>query len=105
MNSYEPQFTMREETDPVEIAEARARAEKFDRNYAWLEAHAAEVFSHRGTYICIAGQQLFVGDDIKHLLAQARAAHPEDDAPLFQFVPKNRGPRIYAHRWNIADLR
>jgi hypothetical protein len=87
---------MREETDPAEIAKARAQQAQFDRNWDWLEAHAAEVFSHRGTHICIAGQELFVGDDIKELLARARAAHPEDDGPFFKYIPKERGPRIYA---------
>jgi hypothetical protein len=104
MNPNPSPFTMREETDPVEIAKARAMFEKFDRNYAWLEAHAAEVFSHRGKYICIAGQELFVGDDVKELLAQAKAAHPEDDGPLFQYVPKERAARIYAHRWGMVAL-
>lgn len=102
MNATVPKITMREETDAIEIAKAQARREKFDRNYAWLEAHAAEVFSHRGKYICIAGQQLFVGDDIKVLLAQAKSAHPDDDGPLIQYVPMEKAARIYAHRWSMA---
>jgi hypothetical protein len=97
-------ITMTEETDPVEIAAAQARREKFDRNYAWLEGHATEVYSHRGKYICVAGQELFVGDDLTQLLAQAKAAHPDDDGPLFQYVPKERAARIYAHRWSVAGL-
>ena len=32
-----------EETDPIEVARARARHERFDRNWAWLEEHAADV--------------------------------------------------------------
>jgi hypothetical protein len=104
MNNDHPKITVTEVTDPVEIAEARARREKFDRNYAWLEAHAAEVFRHRGKHICIAGQQLFVGDDVKELLALAKAAHPDDDGPLFQYIPKEKAARIYAHRWSVACL-
>jgi hypothetical protein len=88
----------------MENAKARAQLERFDRNYAWLEAHAAEIFSHRGRYICVAGQQLFVGDDILEVLARAKAAHPEDDGPFFQYVPKERAARIYAHRWSVASL-
>lgn len=104
MNADTPKITMYEETDPVEIAKARAQMEKFERNYAWLVANAKEVFSHRGTYICIAGQELFVGDDIKELLARAKTAHPEDDGPLFQYVPRERAARVYAHRWTVASL-
>ena len=104
MNPNAPKITMTEVTDPVEIAKARAQSERFERNCAWLEAHADEVFSHRGTHICIAGQQLFVGDDIKELLAQAKAAHPEDDAPYFQYVPKERLPRIYGNLRCVASL-
>src|ERR1017187_2619998 len=104
MNPNSPTITMREETDPVENAKSRAQMEKFDRNYAWLEANAAEVFSHRGKYICIAGQQLFVGDDIVELLAKAKTAHPEDDGPFFKYVPKERLPRIYGNLRRVASL-
>jgi hypothetical protein len=88
-------IVMTEVTDPVEIAKARASLEKFEQNYAWLEAHASEVFSHRGKYICIAGQELFVGGDGREVLERARAAHPEDDGPLTRYIPKDRGARIF----------
>ncbi len=43
------QIVMEEVTDPVELARARAQRERFDRNSAWFQAHAAEVYSrHRG---------------------------------------------------------
>jgi hypothetical protein len=104
MNTDTPKITMTEVTDPAEIAAARARMEKFEQNYAWLEAHAAEVFSHRGKYICIAGQELFVGDDITELLARAKAAHPGDDGPFFKYVPKDKVARVYAHRRSMASV-
>jgi hypothetical protein len=31
---------MEEVTDPVELAKARAQRKRFDRNAAWLQAHA-----------------------------------------------------------------
>lgn len=35
----------------------RARREHFDRNSAWLQSHATEVYSrHRGKCICVAGE-------------------------------------------------
>jgi hypothetical protein len=104
MNPDMPKITVIEVTDPVENAKAHERREKFNRNYAWLEAHADEVFRHRGTYVCIAGQELFVGDDIVKLLARAKAAHPDDEGPLFQYVPKEKAARIYAHRRSVAGL-
>lgn len=104
MNPIVPPISIREVTDPIENAKTRERRAKYDLNCAWLEAHAAEVFSHRGKYICIAGQQLFVGDDITELLAQAKAAHPEDDAPYFKFVPKGRLARIYGDLRRVACL-
>jgi hypothetical protein len=82
-----------EETDPIEVARARARHERFDRNWAWLEQHAADVYRHRGKVIAIAGQELFVGDTTDEVLARAKAAHPEDDGLFTRIIPKDRGPR------------
>ena len=98
-------FTLEIETDPVKNAEARRQMEQFDRNWDWLEAHASEVYSHRGKVVCIAGQELFVGDDVLEVLARARAAHPDDHGVLTRRVPKERGPRIYANRWILAPVR
>ena len=62
-----------------------------------LESHAAEVYAHRGKFICVAGQQLFVGDTAEEVLAQAQAAHPEDGGRFTRYIPVNRADRIYAH--------
>jgi hypothetical protein len=35
---------MEEVTDPDELAKARTQWERFDRNTAWLQAHASEIF-------------------------------------------------------------
>ena len=78
------------ETDPGELARARARNERFERNWAWLEGHAAEVYRHRGKFLCIAGEQLFVGDSVEQVLAEAKAAHPEDDGRFTRYIPKER---------------
>lgn len=91
------QVVMEEETDPVELAKARAQQERFERNWAWMEAHAAEVYRHRGKFICIAGQQLFVADTVEEVLALAKAAHPEDDGRFTRYIPTERVARIYAH--------
>jgi hypothetical protein len=91
-------MTVREIIDPEERAERQAWRARADRNAAWLQTHAAEVFrSHRGRHICVAGEELFVADSVEEVLRLARAAHPEDDAFFLQYIPKDRVARIYAY--------
>jgi hypothetical protein len=89
---------------PEELAAFRARQARYDRNWDWLEAHAAEAYSHRGKVLCVAGQQLFVADTVEEAVAQAKAAHPDDDGRLIRYVPKDRLERIYAHRRSVAPV-
>jgi hypothetical protein len=84
-------------TDPVDCAELARHHEQFERNWDWLEAHATNVYSHRGKYICIAGRELFVGDTVEEVLGAAKAAHPDDEGRFTRYIPLDRGPRIYAH--------
>jgi hypothetical protein len=89
--------TMQEVTDAVELAEARAQRQQFDRNSAWLQAHASEVYSkNRGKCICIAGEELFVADSAMEAVAKATAAHPQDKGRFVHYIPKQKLPRIYA---------
>jgi len=87
-----------EELPPEELAAYKARQERFRRNSAWLDAHAAEAYAHRGKFLCVAGEELFVGDTVADVVARAKAAHPDDDGLFTQYVPVERGPRVYAHR-------
>jgi hypothetical protein len=89
-------IVIEEERDPAANHAARAQRERFNRNWAWLEAHAKEVYSHRRKVVCIAGEELFVGDSSEAVLAKARAAHPNDDGRVTRIIPKERGSRIYA---------
>lgn len=99
-------IVMEEVTDPVELAKAKIQDERFERNWAWFEIHSAEIYPrHRGKVYCIAGQELFVADTPKEVLALARAAHPDDDGLFTGYIPKERTYRIYAHRWRMAPLR
>ena len=71
---------MEEVTDPGELAKTRAQRESFDRNTAWLQAYASEMYPrYRGKCICIAGEEPFVADTPAKVLALVQAAHPEDD--------------------------
>ena len=101
-----PRIVMEEVTDPEELAKARALDERFDRNFAWLQAHAADIYTrYRGKCICIAGEELFVADTPKEVLAQARAAHPEDDGFFIHYIPREKMARIYANRWRVVAVR
>src|SRR5690242_5129878 len=90
-----PPVLVQKETDPVETEHARVRRGRFERNWGWLEQHAADVYRHRGKVIAIAGQELFIGDTTEEVLAQAKAAHPEDDGLFTRIIPRGQGPRIY----------
>lgn len=91
-------LVMEEVTDPEELAKARAQRERFDRNAAWLQAHATEVYTrHRGKCVCIAGEELFVADTPEEALALAAAAHPEDDGSFVHYIPQEKLARIYAN--------
>ena len=97
MSTRQAPIVMEKVTDPAELAKARAQRARFDRNAAWLEAHASEVYSrHRGKCICIAGEALFVADTPEQALKIAMAAHPEDDGRFVHYIPLEKVPRIYA---------
>lgn len=79
----------REITDPEQLACAKAQRSRFDRNAAWLQAHASEVYSrYRGKCICVAGEELFVADTPAEAKALGSAAHPEDDGMFVQYIPR-----------------
>ena len=91
------QVEVEDSLSPDKRSAIQARHQRFERNWAWLEAHASEVYSHRGKFICIAGQEPFVGDTVEDVLARAKAAYPEDDGRFTRYIPQTKGPRIYAH--------
>lgn len=99
MTNSEARIVVEEVTDPDENAAAGARRERFDRNSAWLQARVKEVYSrYRGKCICVAGEELFVADSPEDVLAQARAAHPEDNGSiLVRYIPREKIARIYAN--------
>ena len=95
----EPRFIIEEVTDPVEIARHHAQAERPRRNSDWLQAHWGDVLPQaRGRFLAVAGQQAFIADSEEQARAEARAAHPDDDGLIAQYVRPERGPRIYAYR-------
>ncbi|HEX7376657.1 MAG TPA: hypothetical protein VF278_06065 [Pirellulales bacterium] len=92
-------------TDPVELAKARAQRERFDRNAAWLQAHAHEVYPQcRGKYMCIAGEELFIGKTPQEAIAAATTAHPDDNGRFFRFIPEKNLPSIYGNSRRMVPL-
>lgn len=84
-------LVMEEVTDPEELVKAQAQDALFERNSAWLQAHAAEIYQrHRGKCIVVAGEELFVSDTPAEALAQARVAHPEaGGSMLIRYIPRS----------------
>ena len=86
-----------ETTNPGEAGRARRQRAQFDRNNAWLQAHVPELYArHRGRCICIAGEELFVGDTASEAIGKAMAAHPDDDGWFTRYIPKDKAARVYA---------
>ncbi len=97
---------MEEVTDPEEIAKARAQHESYNRNLAWLNAHFKEVYTrHRGKFICVAGEELFVAATPKKVIALAKSAHPEDDGRLIRYIYPRKMARIYANQWRYEVIQ
>jgi hypothetical protein len=93
----QPTITMEEVTDPIQIAAAQRQREQFDRNSAWLQANIPLVYSqHRGKYICIAGEELFVDDTAARAIAQANQAHPDDAGRFTRYIPLKKVAAVYA---------
>jgi hypothetical protein len=99
-----PPVVMTIVTDPDEVGKAKRQHERMRRNSDWLEAHATEVYQHRGKHFCIAGQELFIADTAEQAWAIGEAAHPEDDGMFVRYIPEKRLPRIYAHRRTLVSL-
>ena len=82
-------------TDPDDLATADTQDERFGRNLAWFQEHGDEISArYRGSWICIAGQELFAADTSREAVALARAAHPEDDGRFTYRVPNEKAAQI-----------
>jgi hypothetical protein len=90
MIDRQAKIEIEEVSEATELAKARKLRDQFDRNSDWLQAHISEIYAkHRGQFICIAGEELFVAP-------QATAAHPDDEGWFTRYIPKEKAARIYA---------
>jgi hypothetical protein len=97
--SDRPPLIIEEVTDPAERARIQAVHARMRRNSAWLQAHWGDVLpAARGRFLAVACEEAFIADTPDNAWAMARAAHPDDEGALLQYVQPGTGPRIYAHR-------
>lgn len=95
----EQTFTIEQVTDPVEDARFRAQHAQFERNSDWLQSHWADLLPQAiGKFLAVAGQEAYLADTPEEAWRLAKAAHPDDNGTLCQYVLPCQGPRIYAHR-------
>jgi len=99
----EPVFQIEVVNDPVEVARCKAQDERARRNSDWLQSHWANLLPQtQGKFVAVAGLEAFIANTPEEAWAMARAAHPEDDGALGQYVFSGPGPRIYENRWRVA---
>jgi hypothetical protein len=97
VDNVQTKIEMHEVTDPAELARAQRLRAQFDLNSAWLQCHVSEIYPrYRGKVICIAGEEVFVGDTTHEAIAKAKAAHPDDEGWFTRYIPKEKVARIYA---------
>jgi hypothetical protein len=74
------------EVSAEERAAGIAANEEFKKNVAWWNAHTKELqAAHPGKFVCVAGQELFAGDDPVEVVARAKIAHPNPGAGFLSF--------------------
>jgi hypothetical protein len=70
-----------------------------------LCGHAHEIYTqHRGKFIVVAGEELFVGDTPEEANALAKAAHPEDKGRLGRYIYPKKMARVYGNQRRMAIL-
>ena len=59
-----PPIVIEEITDSTELAEAEAQREQFDRNAAWLQVHASEVYAKFEAGAVIVDRSVYTKDKV-----------------------------------------
>jgi hypothetical protein len=96
-STAEAEFKAEEVSDAAEIARCSAQDARAKSNSDWLQANWPALLPQaRGQFVAVAGQEAFVANTAGEAWQMARAAHPEDDGAISQFVFPTRGPRIFA---------
>ena len=91
------------EVSDEERAANIAASEQFQRNLVWWNAHVEEIrAAHTGKFVCVAGQELFVGDDPVEVMARAATVHPNRGGFISLYLSPQRGPKIHAPQRRLA---
>jgi hypothetical protein len=92
-------FVIEDVADPAEVASFHAMLDAARANRDWLAGQWPRLLpGARGKYLAVAGREAFLAETADEARARARAAHPEDKGLFVQFVPAQRGPKVYAHQ-------
>lgn len=93
----QPKFVIEEVDDPDKVARYKAQDARARLNRDWLQANWPNLLpAARGRFIAVAGQEAFIADSAEEAWAMAKAAHPDDDGVIDQYVRPEPGPRIYS---------
>ena len=93
----ESKIVIEETTAPERIAKSQRQEEMFRRNMAVFDGHATEFFAqHRGKLVVIAAEEPHIADDADAAWDWVRTAHPDEVGVFFQYIPREKGWRIYA---------
>lgn len=93
----ESSVVIEETTDPELIAKSQRHEEMFRRNMAVFDAHASELFAgHRGKVVVVAREELHIADDADAAWDWVWSAHPAAVGVFIQYIPREKGWRIYA---------
>jgi adenosyl cobinamide kinase/adenosyl cobinamide phosphate guanylyltransferase len=96
---WDPQITIEEVNDPVELERIRQHRERAQKNWDWVEAHQHELLPHGfGKFLAVAGQEAFLADTLEAALEWVRTNHPEDSGHIVEYLRPPNGPRIYSGR-------
>jgi len=86
-----------EVTDPDELTRIQEHQERLQKNTACWQVNAKSLYEqHLGMHVCFAGGEYFVAEDVLEADRLGQNAHPEDDARLVIYIPKEKMIRIYA---------
>ncbi|MEX2214057.1 MAG: hypothetical protein WD768_08020 [Phycisphaeraceae bacterium] len=86
-----------EVTDPEEIRQADELRAAYDRNREWYHSHQREIVDqHKGKYVAVANEKLFVAATTEELFALIDTTFPRATGIYSTYVPRQRRLFIYA---------
>lgn len=92
--------------DPAAVERNRKLLEAFSCNSDWLESNWQDLLPEaRGKHLAVAGRQAFCANTPEEAWDWVKANHSEDIGAFVRYVIPEKGPRIYARRWHVENVR